>query len=279
MDNDNQAGGNESTQAITAFEQILELVPDDMFALEALHDAYLEKGETEKAYRHLRRLAELAGNTSDYDLLIRLSDKLFFLEAEHPEASQLAKELEEKAKRKSDSSSRQDSPQEDGQEAPLYEGGIHQEIALAWKLYEQKQISKDEYTSITNDLTETSAREIGVPVSVMHALYDRAAGNTEKILAFIVKEASAPLISLGNFDIRREVAETLPLYFLSRLGAIPIDFIGNELMVAVLNPFNQELKDAVERTSKRKCHFYLVTAPDYDRSLENIKGNLEKKAE
>jgi len=279
MENDNQAQGSESAQAITAFEQILQVVPDDMFALEALHDAYLEKGETEKAYEHLVRLAQLALNTRDPELLIRVSDKLFFLEAEHPEASQMAQDLEERAKRNSKSSEKQGSEEEDKQEAPLYEGGIHQEIALAWKLYEKQQISKDDYTSITNDLTETSAHDIGVPVSVMHALYDRAAGNTEKILAFIVKESKSPLISLSNFDLRMEAARALPLYFLTRLGAIPIDFIGDELMVAVLNPFNQELKEAVERTSKRKCHFYLVTAPEYDRTLESIKGKLEKEEE
>jgi tetratricopeptide (TPR) repeat protein len=270
MHAENQTPNNDETiQAISAFEQILQVVPDDMFALEALHDAYLGLGDNDRAYEYLARLANIASNSNDHDLLLRVSDKLMFLEMEHPEASALSKDLNDKARILSKDDNGADA-QSGGLSSQLFEGSIHQEIALAWKLYENQQISKTDYSNITNDLTETSARNVEVPVTVMHVLQDRAVGNTEKIIAYIARSGATPLISLANFQLRPDAAKLLPSKFMSRLGALPIDFIEEELMVAILNPFNKELRESVERNSGRKCHFYLTTAPDYDRALQEI---------
>jgi hypothetical protein len=45
-------------------------------------------------------------------------------------------------------------------------------------------------------------------------------------------------------------------------------------MVCVLNPYDTELQDHVRQTIGRPCHFFLVSAGDYDRALEHIKKEL-----
>lgn len=276
MEQEVQNDNTEASQVINAFEQILEVAPEDMFALEALHDAYLETGETEQAYKKLVQLAQLAQNSSDHDLMTRVADKLLFLETEYPEASDLSRELEDKAKSTlaSKASSEKNTPTKSY--LPHFERGIHQEIALAWNLYENQQISKEDYTNISNDITETSSRDVGVPVSVMHALQDRAVGNMENIIAFIARKGGAPLISLSSFEVQLDAVELLPLQFVTRAGAMPMDFIGEDLMVAILNPFNGEMRSNVEKASGRKCHFYLVTAPEYDHALQDLRKKRDE---
>ena len=270
MPAENETNGNESRQAITAFEQILEVMPNDLFALEALHDAYLENGETEAAFKHLKHIAELVKNERDIEILTRISDKMLFLGSEFPAANELASDLQNRARElggqiETETDVAQAEPEE-------FAPGINAEIALAWKLFESEQISKEDYTNITNDLTEMSSKDIDVPISVIHVLYDRGLNNTEKIISHISQKGHAPMISLNNFEIQMPAVQTLPLKFITKLGALPFDFIGDDLMVAVLNPFDKDLQKKVCERSRRDCHFYLVSAPEYDNALAAIRN-------
>lgn len=272
MPSEKETNGNESLQAITAFEQILEVMPNDLFALEALHDAYLANGDTESAFKHLRHIAELVKHERDKETLTRISDKLLFLGSEFPIATQLASELQERVSDLGDQSNAEQTTAAEDQDE--FEPGIGPEIALAWKLFEDNQISKDDYTNITNDLTEMSSKDVDVPISVIHVLYDRGLNNTEKIISYISKKGKTPLISLNNFEIQMPAVKMLSLKFINKLGALPFDFIGEDLMVAVLNPFDKELQKKVSDHSRRDCHFYLVSAPEYDNALSAIRNAI-----
>lgn len=268
----NENENMESDQVITAFEQILEVMPDDLFALEALHDAYLANGDTEAALKHLYHIADLVATQGDEEVLTRISDKLLFMASEHPDAEDRANALQQKVGRTSNA--KLDAPVLKSSKTITLANNIRQEIALAWKLFESGRISKKDYSEITNDLTEMSSKEVRVPVSVLHVLHDRAVSNLEKILLQISKESGSPLIGLPNFDVQMEAVELLPFHYLEKIGAIPFDFIGDDVMVAILNPYNTDLRQAVIDETGRACHFYLVSPTDYDDTLSSIRKLL-----
>ncbi len=263
----------ESDQVITAFEQILEVMPDDLFALEALHDAYLANGDTQTALKHLYHIADIVEGQGDNEVLTRISDKLLFMASEHPDAEERANALQQKIG--STTAAKLDSPILKKAGSITLANNIRQEIALAWKLFESGRISKSDYSEITNDLTEMSSNEVSVPVSVLHVLQDRAVSNLEKILLQISKESGTPLIGLLSFDVQMEAVELLPFHYLEKIGAIPFDFIGEDLMVAILNPFNTELRQAVIDETGRASHFYLVSSTEYDNTLSAIRKMLQ----
>ena len=68
------------------------------------------------------------------------------------------------------------------------------------------------------------------------------------------------------------MAEILPLEISARDGALPFGFFGNDLLVAVLNPFSNMLINKVEKISGHRCHTYLVSAEEYDIALGKLRG-------
>ena len=70
----------------------------------------------------------------------------------------------------------------------------------------------------------------------------------------------------------------LPPEIMGHWGALVFDTLGPDLLVALLNPFDQVLRSEVTALTGRVCHFYLVSAPDYDKALANIRKTMAEAA-
>ncbi len=269
---DGQFRETTENNVVEAFEQILEVMPDDRATLEALHDACLSQGQTQKALKYLLRLADLVQIDGEPEVLTNVLIKLHHLGNTHPEALEKAIAIETQRG-----------------ESRIYESvtsketrsahariDIGHEISLAWMLAENGKISEEEYTQITNDMTELSGHNKDVPVSVLHAIHDRKLPQEEDILAYLSDKGQSPIIKLSSFDVQPDVFNILPVEFMTRRGALTFDRIGDELMVAILNPFDESTKNEVREIAKADCHFFLVGASEYDRTLTKMKIALQK---
>jgi tetratricopeptide (TPR) repeat protein len=258
---------SEARSAITTFEQILEVVPDDRLALESLHEAYLGLGDTQNALKYLLRLADLLDQSREWDALAGMLDKLHFLADNHPEIMERIQALETQLQAgESLAPGRQTASSEDeaGQD-------IRPELALAWKLHESDLLTQEEYASIANDLTEMLSRKVDVPITLLHILYDQGYKQTERIVQFLIKDSRTPHVHISSFETPPSVREMLPLDFMSRRAAIPFEVIGREVMIGILNPYDENLLSAVRQIIKAPCHFYLVTPADYDHALNSLR--------
>jgi hypothetical protein len=262
---DREAQASEASGLVSAFEQILEVMPDDRPTLEALHDAYLSQGDTRNALKHLLRLADLVARDDDSEALMHVMDKLYFLGDIHPEARERAVAMEAEGAARSPEGSVKQSPS-----APHTGLDIGREISLAWTLVESEQITREEYTAITNDLTELSGQNLDTPVSVLHAIHERGLPHAEQIMVFLSETSKTPMINLSSFEIQPDVFQRLPVEYATQRGSLAFGMIGEEVMVAVLNPLDSGLRDRVRKELKTRCHFYLVRSTDYGRSLRGI---------
>lgn len=265
--------------ALQTFERILEIMPDDHGALEATILAAQACGELEIALVHRLHLADILFADKDLPSLnvhleflrnnedprakawIDAFDSGVVLQANAQDADVGHADLAQKAKA-----------------APRSTFNIADEIELAWKLFEHHEINQEEYAALVRDLTEMSASQQGGTVSVLHALEATQHKSHERILSFLAQESEAtgtPFISLSCFAMRAELAHMLPDAFMVNRGAIVFELLGQDRLVAVLNPFNQSLRTDVQQLCGHPCHFYLAKASEFDNAIARLKEASE----
>lgn len=265
--------------AITAFEQILEVLPNDRASLEALAHAYEQMGDHTKAKEYFVRLANVLLEEGDQDAAGTLLDKLRTYAEEDENADALVKRINSLLQKKISAPASAVSA-ESGQQKVIVEEkkagvvfNISEELALAWSLLEANQLTQDEYASIVQDLSEMSAKEVVSTVSVLHVLETRAFKNLEKIIAYISRKYGTPYVSLSAFELRQESVSVLPIDFVIRCGALVFDFIGKDALAVIMNPANKQLRKEIESRAERKCHFYITLASEFDKAIEKIRSS------
>ena len=265
----------EALEAIAAFEQILESVPNDRVALQALHDAHEQLGDTDRAHGYLVRIANVIAEEGDVDagrLLLGSIEALMDKRSDAKQAAQKLRSLlpeDELAQR----------PTVKGKVETKRTGDITAEMTLAWNLHQSGELNQNDYSQVVADLSENSSKSLNVPVSVLHVLTDRGATNVEKILSFLARDSGFPIITLQSFELQLEACALLPLPFMQSSGAIPFECMGQDVLIAVLNPYNTALQEEVKETIGRRCHFYLLPASEYDAALEKIEAMMKESAE
>lgn len=252
--------------AISAFEKILEAIPHDRVSLEALTDAYEQVGDHTRSKEYILRLARVLIDEDDEEAARDLLRKLKRFAADDPEAAALAKEIESFRTEKVMADIIES---EDG--AAGRSSYLSDEIAFAWNLLQNSKLTQEEYAGVVQDLTESSSRKTEIPVSTLHVLYDRNFKNINDVILFVAKDCAMPLISLSNFELPPPAISLLPIDFCLRRKALAFDTFGQDLLVAILNPYDTQLKNDIETMTGRMCHFFLAWPPDFDAALEKKK--------
>lgn len=255
--------------SIVMLEQILEVMPQDLMALKALYNAYCQCGRREQAFDYLRMIADVACSNNDSETAEFIVEQLD--EFKEDFSSEVTVQLARIQTEVGFGGSPSASPSEPAA-IPAAEAEISEELALAWKLYEENQLSQEEYSSVLHDLTEVSSKEVDVPVSVLHVLNDRGFSQLNRIINHMSSRSGVPCISLLNFELTAEIAEVMPMEIAARDGALPFGLFGNDLLLAVLNPFSNALIAKAEKASGHRCHTYLVSAEQYDIALGKLRG-------
>lgn len=253
--------------SIAMLEQILEVMPQDVEAIKAVYNAYAQGGHSDRAFSYLGRLVEVVLGGEDPEAVSFVRQELPRYEDEFP--SEVAAQIARLRAMSGDGPGRKPSL---GGEVPAPEEiDISEELALAWRLYEEEQLSQEEYSSVIHDLTEVSSKDVDVPVTVLHVLNDRGFAQMTRVMSHISSKGGVPYISLSSYELDAALAKVMPLRIAVRDGAIPFSFLGDDLLIGVLNPFNAAVQEKVESLTGLRCHAYLVGPEDYDAALGKLK--------
>lgn len=252
----------EVLNAITAFEQILEIMPNDVGTLDALVRSCETVGDLDRARNYIIRLVRIHLAQRNMSQAEALSADLRRLGAGHPEAEELLRKIER--------SQRQSTTQTPATEpASAAESSvIDAELSLAWRLHAAELLNQQDYAAVANDLTVLAAQPGAARISVLHILQARAFPNLDKALAYLSREARIPIINVAAFDPPPACRSLLSLEFMSQRCALPFDCIGREILVAVMNPFDDSLFEQIRRRIGAPCHFYLTRPAQFDAALE-----------
>jgi hypothetical protein len=259
----------ELLQTAAMLEQILEVMPDDLFTLRALYETSLKLELPEKAFDCLKRLDDGARASQNAEIIAFVLNQYASIVDDMPEIQKRIDRLQElQMVANMLSSATPETP------SSTRHADIESEMALAWELFQDEQLTQDEYSNVLHDLTEMSSREMSIPVTVLHVLHDRNFSRFDRLMTHLCQKSGVPTIALSQFDEREELRETLPLDFISRHGALPFSQVGGDLLLAVLNPQDKELIDQASEMAGRRCHPYLVSPQEYDQRLAQIKKAL-----
>lgn len=259
----------EILDAIAAFEKIIEALPNERVSLEALAVAYEQLGDHARAKNYMIRLANVLIDEGEEDAAQDLVGKMRG-DSEDPEIKAVLKRIEELEPEKIMAVVEEET---ETVSAPPAES-ISDEMAFAWSLRQAGKLSQEDYSNVIHDLTENSARSSGTVISTLHVLNDRAAKNMSEILAYVADECGTPIIPLSCFDIPPAVQNLIPVSTMIRRKAIPFETMGNDLLVAALNPYDTKLLGDLQNMTGRICHMYLAQPADFDVALEKVKNSL-----
>ncbi len=260
---------SEIMTAITAFEQILEAMPNDRASLEALSHAYAQIGDLSRAKDNLIKLGEVMLEEGDAQGAGNLLEKLNQYAAEDPRAKEIAVKIVKLAG-ESESAASATEPSGATSEADVVVSGFSMadELSFAWNLMESNHLTQEEYSKVVQDLTEMSAGEGEGTISVLHVLEAMGFKGLDKILATISTESNAPVVSLASHDLYFDAVKCLPLPFMKSRGAVAFELLGGDALVVVMNPFDVNLRKDVESLAKRGCHFYMCMPVEFDKAIE-----------
>lgn len=257
---------SELREAIATFEAILEAIPNDRLALETLADAYEQLGQKEKALQYYVSLANVVAEEEDRGAAPAVREKLRQLGGDSGEAHLAAKALDQLLAVSEEAPEPPKTAPKEGLRRKTVD--ITAELALAWNLVQAGELTQEEYAGVVHDLTENSTHQHDAPVSVLHVLRDRGFKNYDRIMAFLATNTGLPIVPIGSFEFQKEAAAVLPEEYCLHRGAAAFEIMGNEPLIAILNPYDTELQKEIEALVGRRCHFYLTTADDYDKYLE-----------
>lgn len=282
--NSDQIGGERREEdvwsAISTFEHILEAMPEDRVALEALCEAYARVGDHARATEYMVRLGELLLKLGDTVAARALLPRLEVAASVEPAAAALAQRIRETASTQNDSAGSQEVATAAGK---AFEAGgegkpvnIAEELSCAWNLFQAGELTQEEYAAIVHDLTELSLRQSKATLSVLHIMEGRKFRNLEKCVARMVRDCGTPFVSLANFDLRHDVANLLPFEVVMRRGALIFDLLGPDALVVVMNPYDRGLQAQVAEHTGRRCHFFVTLPSEFDAAVEKLAGLLRK---
>ena len=258
----------ELQQSATMLEQILEVMPDDIFTLRALYETSLKLEMPEKAFDVLKRLDDAARAANNSENIAFVINQYESVVDEMPEVQKRIDRLIELKMVADLMGTAEPAKPVSGSK------GIESEMTLAWELFQDEQLSQEEYSNVVHDLAEMSSGNLSVPVTVLHILHDRNFSRFDRLMTHLCQKSGVPVIALSQFDEAEELREVLPLDFISRHGALPFGEVGGELLLAVLNPLDKTLLDRAGEIAGRRCHAYLVSPQEYDQRLAQIKKAL-----
>ena len=261
--------GKELQKTAAMLEQILEVMPDDLFTLRALYETSLKLEQPEKAFDCLKRLDDGARASQNAEIISFVLNQYNSIVDEMPAVQKRIERLRELQMVTDLLKGEEPVKPTAGRKR-----GIESEMALAWELFQDEQLTQEEYSNVLHDLTEMSSREVSVPVTVLHILHDRNFSRFERLLTYLSQKSGVPIMSLGQFTEREDLRDVLPLEFISHHGALPFAQVGGDLLLAVLNPMDKDLVRRAGEISGRHCHAYLVTPQEYDQRLMQIKKAL-----
>lgn len=266
---------SEVWNAIAAFEQILEAIPEDRTALETLYEAYEHIGDKAQALEYIIQLSNIVIEEGDSEPIGWLYSEVERIGGTDPRVEEAQKKMEELLLQMGMPSPADMAPKKRRASTKI---SISSELSLAWNLMQAELLNQDEYSTIVEDLTENSTKTLGVPVTVQHALNDRGMTNQDRVIEFMCQDSTLPLVTLSDFNVEASSYSLLSMDYLEQHGAIVFDVIGSDACVAILNPYNYELREEIETQLNRTCHFYLVNAEDYDQKLNIIKDERRSRA-
>lgn len=269
-------------ETIRMFESMLEVFPEDINALESLVDAYQQTGDTEKLCERGHRLLQLVSSAGDWPkvasvaslILDHQPDDLNAVNAMDQAKAYLGDDYVVE-KRAAPGAAPADTGKPAGKRRtapsePLT-FDLRGELDMAYFLLTADVINQQQYEAAIDRLTESSLNTAGEnPLSLLQEFREMERIDLDRVVDFLAAEAGLPYVDLSRCDPQEPAYSLMPVMLSKRLGILPFDTLGDDLMVAVLNPVSKELRERVKRHFGGNLHFFFTSPDEFGGAITKI---------
>ena len=256
----------EILDTIDMLERALPSIEDPSGIFIALFDMYNEIEEMERAGDYLVKAAEQILKGKHLDLTYFLYNQLELFAQLNMKAQKVYEQLADLISEEEDEELGAHTLHID--QRKIYQHDLVPELLLARHLQRSRILSDAEYHVVLHDLCWYSIHPPTAPRTLLYVLEDRTLPHHDRAIEFLAHDSRVPFIDLRRMNPDAEALERLPHEFMRVRGACPFGFVGGELMVAVLNPFNLQLRDDVAQQIQLPAHYYLTSAVGYQKILD-----------
>lgn len=276
---ENQQGGDAHVnEAIQAFEQILELFPEDIGALESLAAAYEQGNDFERALEMNCRLVKLHQDSAQWDKVAPLAEKIL---AQDPANAEVKGYLDKANKKLNDYKAEIAEKAAGIKTYGDLSVDMNGEYELGAFLLQSGVVTQEQYQASLDNLKKNLGSSSQSATLCLLAELQAIDGlDIERIIDFLCKETDTPFIEVLRCEIDEGLADgIIPLKKCKRLGVLPLGVIGTEIMLAYLNPLPTGLRINVESyLQDYKLHFFLTAPVDLETALQRLIDKREKAA-
>lgn len=264
-------------EAIAFFENMLQTMPGDRTSLEFLSVAYEQTGQAERRRDCLIQLAGTLLEEKDYDNAQVIAGYLSVY-ADFPPAraavervaeviqgqilkSQYHREVQGMSARGPSGPGEPAAAeaQDSGLEVhALYRSASTAEMDLVWLWKEREFLPKELCMDVLHILTERPVSDTPSLISALALLDEQHPELTDQVMEAMQRASEMPPIPLELFEVSPAAAALLASAFVHVRGVLPFALLGDEALVAVLNPLNPALQEETAARMGRPCHFFFA---------------------
>lgn len=275
-------------EAIGFFEQMLQTMPGDRTSLEFLSVAYEQVGQSEKRRDCLIRLADCLLHEKDFDnaqviagYLSAFSDYRPAREAVERVANEIQGPIVQaqapREPRWQGASARaaahavSDTVKDAGGELhALSRSAAAAEMDLVWLWKERDYLPKELCMDVLHVLTDHPVTDTPLLISALALLDEQHPEWTERLMEAMQRACEMPPVPVELFELQPAATALLPAVFVQVKGALPFALMGNELLVALLNPLNKELQKEIVTRVGRPCHFFMAHPKSWQSAVSRM---------
>ncbi len=255
----------ELLDSIRILEEALPELDDPVGVHIALYDLYNEMDSVQEAGRHLVEAGRRVAMGGHEDLTFFLYNHLELFAQLRPEAQDVYERLTAVIGR-GEGDLGVNTLYLD--QRKIFQVDLIPELLLANHLHRFHVTSRPEFLVMLHDLCWYSSKSPIAPRCALYVLEDRGLPHREAAIEFLAHDSGVPYIDLRLFDVDGEKVELLPPEFSRHRGACIFGEVAGEPLVAMLNPYNLQLREDVARLVQAPLHFYLTSAESFQTLLD-----------
>ena len=257
-------------EGVAYFEQMLEIMPDDRTTLEFLVVAYDMLGQHEKGQKALVSLTELLVKEHDLEALKGLLPRL--RDSDYAPAKALFLKVSILTAPEPDLTPEQPKELTDAEKIAIAaKDALAAERSLLKLLNDAGVIPNDDFDKISAHLVAPDVEGRIFLISALHILKNENSGLYEKSVEYLADHFNAPPVPLAAFEPPASFFAPYSEMVLRLRGAVPFAKLGNQTLVAVLNPADQELKAALSAAGP--CRLFLAEPSAVEAALDKAFGS------
>ncbi|MDB4459214.1 hypothetical protein N9059_01430 [bacterium] len=265
-------------QTIEMFEVITQSQPTDYQSLEILKEAYYKLGRNDDVKRTASNIAQAYVQLGQLSSAILEYESILQVDPDDPDAKKALEDIENQTLNRggddedevslpTTQTSTISTPQaQDGSDVP--QGLDEGRDAMERIFVEGRIITSPDFNSCWPDPGSYPPGQVVTPF--VQTLAERGLMKADETIKILSEKTRLAYFPLAKYDIDLDLAKQFPSNTCKTWCVLPFDRISKAIMVATLNPYNQQAHAELEKVAGTRILYYLAPPEELIKLITGI---------